>query len=382
MKEQFPLLQQKTDIVYLDNAATTQRHREGLNALNEYYEKHNANAHRSTHSLATKTTQLLEDARRVIAKHLNTSPENTVFTKNSTESLNLLAHSLDKENVVLTDLEHHSNILPWRKNNYDIQTANIETQDENVADYVDKDTDIVSLTHMSNVTGRLLDIERIVKEIKQRNKETLILIDGCQAVPHKKIDFEKLGVDAYAWSTHKFYAPYGTGVLHLSNRLRKQLNPFLVGGGTVTNVTQKDQTYTEKNTMYEAGTQNPASIHAAAQTIKALHLQLATIFEHEEKLRQYTKKRLSEENIEYYGHNKEKEYGPVFSLKTKHHPTDIATLLDTDNVCVRTGTHCAQPLLQRIGVKSTLRLSIGAYNTKDDIDTFIQSIKNAKETLS
>jgi len=383
MKKRFPLLQKKPDVVYLDNAATTQRHEEGLKALQEYYEEHNANAHRSTHSLAAQTTKILEDSRDVIAEYVGSTSENTVFTKNATEALNLLAHSLNKENVVITDLEHHSNILPWRKNKYSIKTVNIETEDKNIADNVDDKTDIVSITHMSNVTGRLLNIKKIVQEIREKNENVLILIDGCQALPHQHINFKELDIDAYTWSTHKFYAPNGTGVLHMSNRLRKELKPFIVGGGTVTNVTNDETIYTGKNTMYEAGTQNPASIYAAAQTIKTLKPRIEKIFQHEKDLQQYTKQKLNKANIQYYGHNsKNKEYGPVFSIKTKHHPTDIATILDTYNVCTRTGTHCAQPLLEKIGVEGTLRLSIGAYNTQKDINTFIHSMKKAQETLS
>lgn len=406
IKQNFPLLKNQKDLHYLDNAATTQKPKAMLDALNEFYETMNANAHRGLYKLSTKATFQLNWARNQVAKFIGADENEIVFTKNATEAFNMLARALEpniksKNNIIVTELEHHSNYLPWQqlakrtKAKFQAAKYDKEKQElENISKLVDKNTAIVALTGMSNVTGQILDIERIAFDIKQKNPNTLVVIDATQLVAHKKIIARNSEADFIIFSAHKVYGPTGVGVLWGDHQELFKLDPSIFGGNMIQKV---DDSKNMKNiweitpTKFEAGTLDSAGIYAFGKTIEWLQKQdLEELHKYEEELTKYAVEKLREEDVKIYGHiNSEQNtehatqrYGSVISFEVKGiHPQDLATIADKYNVCIRAGHHCAQPFMNAYKIAGTSRLSISFYNTKEDVDALIEAIKYAKKIL-
>ncbi len=394
-KKDFPLLENNPGLHYLDNAATTQKPGIVIEAIKRFYEEKNANTHRSIYSLSEQATNMLEDAREKIALLINTNPEEIIFTKNATEGLNNLANSLSAEvkennNIVVTELEHHSNFVPWqqlaKKKKCEFRVAKYEDvlkdSAEAIKKLVDSNTSIVSFTHMSNVTGKILNVKKIVGMVRKKNKNTIIVVDSCQAAAHLKINAEELGADFICMSAHKFYGPMGIGVLYGRKELLKNINPFLYGGNMISKVTIEKSEWAEPPGKFEAGTIDVAGIIGAAKALEYFHGNYEEIKKDEEALKEKLLGKLREiKGVKVIGHE-DKGYGPIVSFTVNRiHPHDLATIADRNNVCIRAGHHCAQPFMAALGVSATSRASLACYNKEEDVDKLIESINQAKKML-
>jgi len=390
----FPLLK---NIHYLDNAATTQKPKIVIDTLKGFYERHNANAHRGTYKLSEDATSMLEDSRKVFAKFLDASDEEIIFTKSATEGLNQLANSIEKtfkpgssKNIVVTEIEHHSNFLPWQqlckrtgaqfrvvKYKPDTDTLN------DISELVDKDTLVVAFTGMSNVNGLLLDIDRMIADIRKKNSDAMIIIDATQLVAHKRLDVKSSGADFILFSAHKIYGTTGVGILYGRKSLLERLEPFFYGGNMIQSVSITDAVWAEIPEKFEAGTLDTAGIVASAEAIKFIDKDFEKLMKKEISLKNYALRKLRKiEYVRIIGH-KNNNYGPVISIVVDGvHPHDLATICDRDNVCIRAGHHCAQPFMNALGLNATARISISFYNTKKDIDAFLKSLEDAKRIIN
>lgn len=395
MRKDFPLLNNRK-IVYLDNAATTQKPKIVIDTLKFYYENVNANAHRGIYSLSEETTKMLEDSRKIFSKFINSNPENVIFTKNATEGLNLIATTIERtllltkeDNIVVTEIEHHSNFLPWQqlcgRNNLLLKVVPYNNRKNNIEDiskYVDKNTKVVAFSAMSNVTGLVIDIVTQIKKIRNKNKDALIIIDATQYIAHNRVDVKKIDADFVVFSAHKIYGTTGVGIVYSKTKFLEKLEPFLYGGNMISYVSIEESKWADFPEKFEAGTLDYASIIASAKAILYLEKNFKEFIGIEKKLTDYALKRLkSIKGLRVIGHDKN-NYGPVISFTVKGiHPHDLATICDRYNVCVRSGHHCAQPLMKKLGVLATTRVSISFYNNTEDIDKLIMAINNAKKIL-
>lgn len=391
MKNKFPLLKNNPDMVYLDSAATSQKPQCVLDAIQEYYLTSNANAHRGIYGLSIKSTLALDDARSQIATYFNTTDEHIVFTKNTTESLNLLAYAstISKdENIVITEIEHHSNLVPWqektRKEGAELRFAKYNKENHNIQDIselVDKNTKIVSFTGMSNVSGQIFDVKKITQLIREKNPNTIIIVDACQLAVHELMDVQDMDVDFMVCSAHKMYGPLGVGILYAKDL--EKLSPFLYGGNMIENVSLEKTTYTKGPSRFEAGTLDIANIVGTARAIKFIQENKHTRIKIEKEL---TKKAVEDlrsiEGMQVVGHNGENA-GSIISFYHKTIPSlDIAQFCANENICIRVGQHCSQPFLNALCIKSTLRLSLGFYNTEEDINKIIKNIKRTVQLIN
>ncbi|GIU68830.1 MAG: cysteine desulfurase [Candidatus Woesearchaeota archaeon] len=392
MREDFPIL--KKDLVYLDNSATTQKPKIVIDTLKNYYENSNSNPHRGVYSLSEKTSLMVENARKKFARLINSDYQNMIFTKNATESINAIATSIERtfifdkdDNIVVTEIEHHSNFLPWqqlciRKNialrivPYDLKKQKIDE----IYKYVDKKTKVVSFTAMSNVSGLIIDVKKAISQIRKKNKNTVIIIDATQYIAHKNCDVKEWDADFIVFSAHKIYGTTGVGLLYSKTKFLKVLEPFLYGGNMISYVSLKRSEWAEIPEKFEGGTMDNAGIIASAEALIYLNKTNHNI---EEKIKDYALKRLKSINgLKIIGHNT-KEYGPIISFIIKGiHPHDLASICDRNNICIRSGHHCAQPFMNKLGVPATSRISISFYNTTKDIDKLIDSINQAKKILN
>lgn len=386
MKDEFPILK---NITYLDNAATTQKPTRVIEKIKKYYEESNANPHRGIYELSVKSTNTLNESRRTIANFINADENEIFFLKNATEGFNYLAQSLKKQikqqnnkKIITTILEHHSNYLPWQNLAKElgmkfevIKDTNIE---QGIIDKVNNDTQIVTFTHMSNVTGKILNAEKIIKKIREKNKECTIIIDAAQSIAHKDINVKEIDCDFLVFSSHKIYGPLGVGVVYGKKELLQKLEPAQLGGGMIENYKNEKFTYNENPLKFEAGTIDVASISGLAEAIKFFK-EKTEKFKTEQETKNYALSELKKiKDIKIIGHEDE-EYGPVISFTIKNiHPHDFASIANSNNVCVRAGHHCAKPYLEFLGLNATTRISLGIYNTKEDVDKLIESIKKAK----
>lgn len=393
-KQDFPLLK-KRKIHYLDNAATTQKTGRVIEKIKEYYENHNANAHRGLYSLSEETTNLVEESRKTFAKFLNAKPDEIIFSKNTTEGLNNLSRSLSGhvtkgDNIVVTEIEHHSNFVPWQQlsqiNMAELRIAKYDKDKnriQNISNLVDKNTKIVSFTMMSNVTGQILETEKIIKDIRKKNDDAIIILDAAQAASHMKINVRKLDCDFLCLSAHKIYGPTGVGIIYGKTSLLKQIEPFLYGGHMISNVNIQDSEWADPPAKFEAGTLNSADIIASAEAIRYIEkIGFRQIVSEEEQLR---KKLISElkkiREVVIIGHSNE-NYGPVVSFNVKDiHPHDLAAICDKYNVCIRAGHHCAQPFMNALGVEATARASLAFYNDSQDITELAKALRHAIKVL-
>ena len=394
-KRDFPLLMQN-NIAYLDSAATTQKPMQVINAISEYYKNANANPHRGAYKLSLESTKVYNEARKKIAKFINAKSENQiVFTRNATESLNLIAYSYglnnlgSKDKIVLSIMEHHSNLVPWqyvsRKTGSTLEYMYInkigEITDEEIDSKIVEGTKIVGITHVSNVLGTINPIEKIIK--KAHSVGAISIVDASQSVPHMKIDVQKLDADFLVFSGHKMLAPLGIGVLYAKSELLEKMKPFLFGGDMIEYVYEQNATFAEVPTKYEAGTQNVEGAVGLSAAIDYLNnIGMDKVQTIEKELTNYALEELQKlAFVTIYGFSN-KQAGVISFNVNGVHPHDVASVLDSENVCIRSGNHCAQPLLRFMGLESTCRVSFYIYNTKEDVDRLIDALYKTKKLFA
>ena len=386
----FPLLAANPNLVFLDSAATAQRPAAGLDAQRQFYETMNANPLRGLYRLSVEATQAIEDARAHIARHIGaTNPNEVVFTRNASESLNLVAHSLGEavlepgDEVVISIMEHHSNLIPWQqvcgrtgaKLIYLRPEPDGTITEEQVAEAIGPRAKIVSCTHVSNVLGVETPIARICERAHEMG--AYAVVDAAQSVPHLEVDVAKIGCDLMAFSAHKLMGPMGIGVLWGRMDILDGMPPFLTGGEMIDSVSEESAVWAAVPQKFEAGTQDAAGIYGFDAALTYIEgIGLSSIVERERALATYLCSRLSElDYIDIYGPAEpERHIGAVSFNVQGIHPHDVASLLDMKDVAIRAGHHCAQPLLTWLGVESTCRASIAFYNDQSDIDRLIDGL--------
>ena len=392
IKNDFPLLQNR-DIAYLDSGATSQKPIQVINAVKEFYENYNANPHRGAYSLSIEATQRYEEGRGKIAKFINArNSEEIIFSKNASESLNLIAYSYGMENlkkddeIVISIMEHHSNLVPWQKVskvtgaklNYMYINDEFEISDEEIESKITDNTKIVGITHVSNVLGTINNVKKIIK--LAHKKGALVVVDASQSIPHMKVDVQDLDADFLVFSGHKMLAPLGIGILYGKKEILNKMNPFLMGGDMIEYVYEQDTTFAPLPNKFEAGTQNVGGVVGLAAAIDYIEeIGYDKIQEIEKEVVSYARQELSKlDYITLYLTPNEQNHSAVISFNIKGvHPHDVASILDTEGVAVRSGNHCAQPLLRYLGVDSTVRASFSFYNTKEDVDKLIKALNMA-----
>ena len=399
IKSEFPIFKQKINgkpLVYLDSANSSQKPKVVINRLSNFYETEFSNVGRSVHSLAVKATNRFEETRDKVQKYLNAKHrEEIIFTKSATESINLIASSFgDKfikegDEILTTELEHHSNYIPWhfirQKKGAKIKFTPVnekgEVEIDEIKKLINSKTKIIAITHISNVTGAIMPIKKIVDLAKEKNIP--VLVDGTQGAPHLKIDIQELGCDFYAISCHKMYGPNGLGILYAKKKWLEELPPYQGGGGMISEVMKDKVSFADSPTKFEAGTMQTAEVVAFSEAINFIEkLGIKNIQNHENEILEYGIEKLKKNNsVNIIGDPKER--GSVMSFVIKGiHPHDIATILDEDGVAIRAGHHCCQILHDKIGVPATARASIGVYNSKDDIDILCNAINNCKKIFN
>lgn len=396
----FPILEQQVNgkrLAYLDSTATSQKPKQVIDALSDYYERYNSNVHRGVHTLGSLATDGYEGARETVRRFIHAKYfEEIIFTRGTTAAINMIAHSYGDANVgegdeiVVTQMEHHANLVPWQQL-AKRQGATLKfipmAEDgtitlEAVRETVSERTKIVAIAHVSNVLGTINDIKAIAEIAHEHG--AIISVDGAQSVPHMKVDVQDLNVDFYSFSGHKMLGPTGIGVLYGKREHLNQMEPTEFGGDMIYFVDLYDSTWTDLPTKFEAGTPLIAQaigLQAAIEYIESIGFD--AIHEHEQALTTYAYEQMSQiEGIDIYGPSKDKRAGIItFNLKDVH-PHDVATALDTEGVAVRAGHHCAQPLMKWLNVSSTARASFYIYNTKEDIDQLVEGLKQTKEFFS
>lgn len=388
----FPLLSNR-DISYLDSSATTQKPKIVIDKLRNFYEMHNANSHRGIYTLSEEATGMLNHARKVFASFINASFDEIIFTRNSTESLNGIANSLEKtlefrdnNNIVTTVIEHHSNFVPWqqlsKRKGVEFRVIDFDVEKSEFSDirkYADENTLIFSITGMSNVTGFIPDLKKIIRDLRSINDKMMVVVDATQLIAHEKIDVKDLDADFLAFSAHKSYGPTGVGVLYGKKEILENMEPFNYGGGMINKVDINESDWAKLPDKFEAGTIDTPGIAASAEAIIYLEKNFNLVWKYEENIKEYALKKLKEiEKLKIIGHNAGVDFGPVISFTIEGvHPHDLADICSERGVCIRAGHHCCQPLMKKLGVVATSRISIGMYNTREDIDRLIDSINHA-----
>ena len=392
IKKDFPLLENE-NITYLDSGATTQKPIQVIKAVEEFYQKYNANPHRGAYSLSVEATEQYENTRTKIAKFINARHrEEIIFSKNATESLNLIAYSYGMDNlkkddeVVISIMEHHSNLVPWQKVtkktgsklNYMYINDEFELTDEEIENKITDKTKIVGITHVSNVLGTINNVKKIIKYAHK--KGAIVIVDASQSIPHMKIDVQDLDADFLAFSGHKMLAPLGIGVLYGKKEILNKMSPFLMGGDMIEYVYEQDTTFAPLPNKFEAGTQNVEGVIGLGAAIDYIeNLGYEKIQEIEKEVLSYAREELSKlDFLDLYITPNENNHSSVISFNIKGvHPHDVASILDTEGVCVRSGNHCAQPLMRFLGIDSTCRASFYIYNTKEDVDKLVSALNKA-----
>jgi len=398
IREDFPILNRKVrdgkQLVYLDNAATTQKPKQVIDAIHDYYMQYNANVHRAAYQLAEEATNAYEGARDKVAKFVNAKREEIIFVRNATEAINLVAYAWGRENVkkddrvVITEFEHHSNLVPWQ----------LLTQEKNAKlEYIRIDDDgllilddlynilaknhvkLVSVAHMSNVLGSIAPVEEIIKVCHEKNVP--VMIDGAQSVPHIPVDVQKLDCEFMPFSAHKMLGPTGVGVLYAKREYLEKMSPFISGSDMIKEVHKYETKWNDLPYKYESGTPNIADVigyGAAIDYLNAIGMQ--NIRDHEKEITKYALDRITGvKGIHVYGTQDIEKRGGVISFNFGDiHPHDLATILDEDGVAIRSGHHCAQVLMERLGVAATSRASFYIYNSKQEVDVLINALDRAR----
>lgn len=394
----FPILHSRMNghpIAYLDNSATTQKPESVVRSICGYYGGCNANPHRGVYELSVKATKVYENARIKVAKFLNVKPQEIIFTKNATESLNLVAYSYGLNNlrggdeILITIAEHHSNLVPWQRVakatgatlNYIYLTADGNLSAEEIDKKLTRRTKILAVTQISNVLGIVNDIKTLAA--KAHEVGAVIVVDGAQSVPHIPVDVQDLDADFLAFSGHKMLSPMGIGVLYGKKKILDAMPPFLSGGDMIEYVEEQETTFAELPQKFEAGTQNvggAAGLSAAIDYLRGVGFD--TIERIERDLTTYAIAELKKiPYVELYGCDVENKIGIVtFNVKDVH-PHDVATILDAEGVAIRAGHHCAQPLMKYLGQNSTCRASFYFYNTRRDIERLIEAVQKVRGVM-
>ena len=399
IKKEFPIFSNKVqnnDLVYLDSANSSQKPLVVVDRIYDFYTKEFSNVGRSVHYLAVAATNLYENTRNSVQKYINAKEKDEiVFTKGATEAINLVASSFGQkylkegDEVLITELEHHSNYVPWhylrKSRGIKIEFAEINQDGEVTIDEIKKKinpkTKIIALTHLSNVTGAVLPIKEITQLAHSKNIP--VLVDGCQSAPHMKLDMQDLDCDFYAISCHKMYGPTGLGILYAKKKWLEDLPPYQGGGGMIGWVKKDDIGYGDLPNKYEAGTMATAQVIAFDESIKFIKkIGIDNIAKHEEELIQYGEEILKKNNsVKLIGNPKKR--GAVLSFTIDGvHPHDIATILDEDGVAIRAGHHCCQVLHDKLDLTASARASVGVYNTKEDFDKLNLSINKCKKIFN
>lgn len=395
-RDDFPILSREVygrPLVYLDNAATTQKPLCVLDAMREEYLNVNANVHRGVHYLSQQATDLHEAAREKVRMFINArKTEEIIFTRGTTEAINLAASSFcesqmkEGDEVLVTDMEHHSNIVPWQ---LQAQRLGIVVKhlpisddgllcDENLAAHLTEKTKLLSITHVSNVLGTVNNVRRIVEIAHQHGIP--VLIDGAQSAPHFRVDVQAIDCDFFAFSGHKMYGPTGIGVLYGKEEWLDRLPPYQGGGEMIDKVTWEKTTFERLPFKFEAGTPDYIATHGLATAIDYLNgIGLDAITAHEQELTRYCMEQLQTiDDIKIYGPSTQRDAVVSFNVGNIHH-LDLGTLLDRLGIAVRTGHHCAQPLMNRLGISGTVRASFALYNTKEEVDALISGIQRIRK---
>jgi len=399
IKNKFPIFNNKVhnhDLVYLDSANSSQKPLVVIDRIYDFYTKEFSNVGRSVHYLAVAATNLYENTRVSVQKYINAKDKNEiVFTKGATEAINLVAntfsqkHLKEGDEILLTELEHHSNYVPWhylrKSKGIKIEFAEVNTEGEVTFESIEKKitpkTKIIGITHLSNVTGAILPIKEIIQ--LAHSKGIPVLVDGCQSAPHLKLDMQNLDCDFYAISCHKMYGPTGLGILYAKKKWLEELPPYQGGGGMIDWVKKDNISYGDLPNKFEAGTMATAQVIAFDESIKFLNkIGIDNIIKHEQELIEYGQEVLRKNNsVKLVGNPKKK--GAVLSFTIDGiHPHDIATILDEDGVAIRAGHHCCQILHDKLGLTATARASLGVYNTKEDIDKLNLAINKCKKIFN
>ena len=392
IRDDFPILKNR-NIAYLDSGATTQKPKQVIKAIEDFYENYNANVHRGAYSLSTEASAIYEDTRTKIANFINAKHrEEIIFSKNATESLNLIAYSygLDKlkkdDEIVLSIMEHHSNLVPWQKVakqtdaklNYMYINDEFEISDEEIENKITDKTKIVGITHVSNVLGTVNNIKKIIKYAHK--KGAIVIVDASQSIPHMKIDVQDLDCDFLVFSGHKMLAPLGIGVLYGKREILNDMTPFLMGGDMIEYVYEQNTTFAPLPNKFEAGTQNIEGVIGLGSAIDYINnFGYDNIQKIENDLLSYAREELSKLDFLtlYLTPNKENHSSVISFNINGVHPHDVASILDSEGVCVRSGNHCAQPLLRFLGIDSTCRASFYFYNSKEDVDRLVKALNKA-----
>jgi len=402
IRKDFPILAKKINglpLIYLDSTASSLKPRQVIEAQNEYYQEYGVNIFRGVYSISEKATVEYESARKVVADFIKSPDEREIiFTRNATESINLVANTWARDNVkagdniVSTVMEHHANIIPWQKlageNQFNLRFVDISTQGflqtSELEKLVDAKTKLVALTYVSNVLGTINPVKKFTNAVKKLNSKALVLIDAAQAVPHLEIDVKDLGADFVVFSGHKMLGPTGIGVLWGKYDLLDNMPPYQTGGEMIREVYLTHTVYNVPPFKFEAGTPNIAGAIGLGAAVRYLtSIGMHNIRRHEEELTDYAIKNLkSLKDLTVYGPISAKDRGGVVAFNLAGiHPHDMAQILDRDNVCIRSGHHCAMPLHQRLNIPASCRASFYIYNTRQEIDKLIAGIQKAHKIL-
>lgn len=400
IKNIFPILNQLVNgkpLVYLDNAATTQKPISVIEAEEKYYKTINSNVHRGIHTLSQLATVEMEESRKSVQQFLNAKKDyEIIFTKGTTDSINLVATGIEPllnegDEIIISNLEHHSNIVPWQllaeRKNLKIKVIPVDDNGDLMMDEYDRllseKTKIVAVNHISNALGVVNPIEEIIS--KAHKIGSYVLIDGAQAVSHRKVDVQNLDADFYVFSSHKLYGPTGVGILYGKENILESMKPYQGGGEMIKEVTFEKTTYADLPFKFEAGTPNIAGNIVLKNAIDFVQtIGFKNISKHEDEIMKYAKNKLSQlDNIIIYAQNAKHTSGALsFNLDIENiHSSDVGFILDKQGIAVRTGHHCAQPIMQRLGIKGTVRASFAIYTTKEDIDQLIEGMYLAQKML-
>src|SRR3989344_4149234 len=400
IKKEFPIFRRKVNekpFIYFNNAATTQKPRQVLRAISDFYEKHNGSVHRGTSGISAEATELYTSAREKVADFIGSEEQEIVYTKNATESINLVAYSLIKsqikkgDEVLITKMEHHSNLVPWQQlsklRGFKVKFVDVKKNGELAVEQfkkkISKKTKLVSVAHCSNVLGTVNPAREIVATCQDKNQDIITLVDACQSVPHMPVEVKKINCDFLAFSGHKMLGPEGIGVLYGKEEVLGKMQPFLYGGDMIREVHLDWTAFNKLPEKFEAGTPNAAGAIGLGAAVSYLEkIGMENVYRQEKELTKHALKKIKHvEGVEVYGSAKERTGVVPFNLG-KVHPHDVATVLDKYGISIRAGDHCAQPLMRELGVIGTARASFYIYNTKKEIDVMTEALKEAGRLLA
>ncbi|MFM7022976.1 MAG: aminotransferase class V-fold PLP-dependent enzyme [Flavobacteriales bacterium] len=390
IRKDFPVLNTQVNgkpLIYFDNGASAQKPQAVIDSISNYYSSMHANIHRGVHTLSQRATQAYEDAREAVKKYINAAhSEEIIITRGTTESINLVAHSFVKkgDEVLISGMEHHSNIVPWQLAEVNLKVVNVKDNGElDMDDFkakLSKNTNLVAITHVSNTLGTINPVKEIISAAHALGVK--VLLDGAQAVPHMKPDMQELDCDFYAFSAHKMYGPTGIGILYGKKDLLNAMPPYQGGGDMIKHVTFEKTSYNDLPHKFEAGTPAISEGIALGAAVEYLNkLDWGWAIKHEEELLTYATEEIKKiEGVKIIGEAKHKAGVLSFVVEGAHH-YDVGTLLDQMGIAIRTGHHCTEPLMNRFGISGTARASFAFYNTKEEVKTFIEALKRSLKML-